>query len=684
MRLKKSIFILIMVFSFLGCKDESTFDFEENNKLEKEIPKPSDNNLTWYKPSLSTTWQWQLLGNINGSYNVEMYDVDLFDTSSETIEQLHNDGKKVICYFSAGSYEDWRDDASAFPSKTLGNDMDGWDEKWLDIRDESVKNIMTKRLDLAKEKGCDGVEPDNMDGYIEDNNAGFSLTYNDQITYNTFIANEAHQRGLSVGLKNDLNQIIELEPYFDFAINEQCNYYNECSMLEPFIKNNKAVLNVEYDSKYIENDNAEKSLCDTMESMKFQTLVLPLNLDDSFRYSCSLKDNLFNSFGTGFGGANSFKFRGESDDIWVSAVDLMLDENIATNSSYTKIVDFNATAFSNLQSYLQNAKYFTMWITKGWEESWFNIADINRAIQNGKTPVFIYWYFGDTLVSSMPTDSEIEIYKNDNQKLKTFLDKINGTKLLILEPEFNKQPVLDNSSRFIEIISDTIDSVKTDNTLISLCMTDTGNRGVDETYEKCGYENCSLGDKYEWGLVKPIYDALSNKLDFISFQEMLSQFSRDPQNPGSWEIPNPKAYSDNEIGIKNLPKRLENITNYLYSSYKKPIFLPYITIATATWDDTNSDNKIDSDEINESGYEDEVDNFYKNLNTINLKENHLFGYSIMELFDNPSHDKNGYQYFMENEYHLGVIKNSTKSDENEAIDGNIEFKEDILDTIFKN
>lgn len=41
---------------------------------------------------------------------------------------------------------------------------------------------MQARLDLAVQKGCDGVEPDNVDGY--QNNSGFPLTAQDQLAYN--------------------------------------------------------------------------------------------------------------------------------------------------------------------------------------------------------------------------------------------------------------------------------------------------------------------------------------------------------------------------------------------------------------------------------------------------------------------------------------------------------------------
>ena len=60
----------------------------------------------WYRPPVSVTWQWQLDGVVNEDYDVDLYDIDLFDSSLELIQRLQTSGKKVICYFSAGSYED--------------------------------------------------------------------------------------------------------------------------------------------------------------------------------------------------------------------------------------------------------------------------------------------------------------------------------------------------------------------------------------------------------------------------------------------------------------------------------------------------------------------------------------------------------------------------------------------------
>lgn len=200
---------------------------------------------TAWSPPPGTSWQWQLQGNLDRSYDVEMYDIDLFDTSPSTIQQLHNEGRVVICYFSAGSREDWRSDAGDFPSSAIGNPLGGWPgERWVDTRNSTVRNIMRARMDLAASKGCDGVEPDNVDGYT--NNPGFSLTSTTQLDYNRFLAEEAHARGLSIGLKNDVDQVRALEPWFDWALNEECLSYNECYQNQPFIDAGKAVFHVEY------------------------------------------------------------------------------------------------------------------------------------------------------------------------------------------------------------------------------------------------------------------------------------------------------------------------------------------------------------------------------------------------------------------------------------------------------
>jgi len=239
----------------------------------QDMPNP-DNDPEIWMPTPGTTWQWQLTGTIDESYDVEMYDVDLFDVSASTVDSLHSQGKKVVCYFSAGSWEDWRPDAAQFPNSVKGN-SNGWPgEKWLDIRDiATLGPIMEARMDLCVQKGFDGIEPDNIDGYS--NNSGFNLSYQDQITYNKWLAQKAHERGLSIGLKNDLDQVQDLVHDFDWAINEQCAQYNECDMLSPFVDNGKAVFQVEY----IEDGKTIEKFCPESLQNNFSGILKNFDLD---------------------------------------------------------------------------------------------------------------------------------------------------------------------------------------------------------------------------------------------------------------------------------------------------------------------------------------------------------------------------------------------------------------------
>jgi len=209
------------------------------------VAAPDEPDEAVWRPGPGTTWQWQLTGEIDTSYDVEMYDIDLFDAPVGVIERLHDDGRVVVCYFSAGAWEAWRPDAGRFPDQVLGND-NGWPgERWLDIRRLDVlAPLLEARLDLAVDKGCDGVEPDNVDGYTAE--TGFPLDGADQLAFNRWLAEAAHRRGLSVGLKNDLDQIPELVEHFDWALSEQCFEFAECDALLPFIDRGKAVFGVEY------------------------------------------------------------------------------------------------------------------------------------------------------------------------------------------------------------------------------------------------------------------------------------------------------------------------------------------------------------------------------------------------------------------------------------------------------
>jgi hypothetical protein len=223
----------------------------------------------WH-PALRTSWDWVLSSVPKAPYRaVSMYDIDGFNASSADVAAMHSAGMKVVCYISAGTYENWRPDASQFPASILGKG-NGWPgEKWLDVRDVQksgsvLRRIMDARLDMCHQKGFDMVELDNVDGYS--NSTGFPLTAADQLYFDATLANDSHSRDLSVLQKNDLEQIPRLLPYFDGALNEQCNQYKECTTaqngsygLNQYVAAGKPVFQAEYKlttSQFCSKDNA--------------------------------------------------------------------------------------------------------------------------------------------------------------------------------------------------------------------------------------------------------------------------------------------------------------------------------------------------------------------------------------------------------------------------------------------
>ena len=114
---------------------------------------------TPWRPAVSSSWQVQLVGTLDTSLDVSVYEVDLFDVAQADVDTLHAAGRRVVCYVSAGTFEPWRSDATAFPLAALGHAVADYpQEQWLDTRDATVRAAMTARLDLGRDKRCDGVD----------------------------------------------------------------------------------------------------------------------------------------------------------------------------------------------------------------------------------------------------------------------------------------------------------------------------------------------------------------------------------------------------------------------------------------------------------------------------------------------------------------------------------------------
>jgi len=244
----------------------------------------------WWQPAIGTSWQCVLDPDVGSlTLPVEIYDFDLFTNSASVIEELHNSGKQVMCYFSAGTYEPDRPDSaeiwadSADVGKSLADE--GWpSEYWLNIKSSKIVDIMKARIDTAFEKGCDGVDPDNVDAY-DNGGGGFSLKAADSVAYLKTLSDYAHSVGASkrsrrgkrssggigIGLKNAGGIVKDVVGFLDWVVNEQCVEYDECDTFQPFIKAGKPVFHIEYKDQ---SKNVTKD-CFGPHTSGFSTIIKP-------------------------------------------------------------------------------------------------------------------------------------------------------------------------------------------------------------------------------------------------------------------------------------------------------------------------------------------------------------------------------------------------------------------------
>ncbi len=244
------------------------------------------------KANRPLSWHIQLTGKVDTNHPELIYDIDGFNTPASTVKTLNDKGKVTICYLDMGSIENYRSDYRDFAPEALSNPNPEWpNEQWLNIlrldvpgpTGKTARQLLRARLDMCKAKGFHGVDPDMIEVYAA-SNVTFTppsrkITYADQITFNRWLADEAHARGLLIGLKGDIDQARDLAPYFDFAVNEQCHQYRECHKLDGFTKAGKPVLNIEYsgtDASFLAN------VCPSAAESGFFTMRKRMSLDAWF------------------------------------------------------------------------------------------------------------------------------------------------------------------------------------------------------------------------------------------------------------------------------------------------------------------------------------------------------------------------------------------------------------------
>jgi hypothetical protein len=255
----------------------------------------ADTSARWQPPA-GARWQYQLESTDRGAASTggidvgiceppaaggacvrpKVFDIDLYQdgrisgndhtVNTAAVNAIHRRGAHAICYVSAGTAERFRPDYDNYVrfDRRIGHRLLGKpfsdrfsNEYWLNLnngrgqRDFVLRQLATRTRKCAA-AGFDAIEYDVVDAYAQGERVtGWRISAHTQLVFDKALAKIAHENGLSVGLKNDLGQVPKLEPEFDFAINEQCFQYRECTNnpspgYRAFTRDGKAVFQVEY------------------------------------------------------------------------------------------------------------------------------------------------------------------------------------------------------------------------------------------------------------------------------------------------------------------------------------------------------------------------------------------------------------------------------------------------------
>lgn len=217
-------------------------------------------------PTTPQSWDYRIAKVVTASAQ-QVVNQDVWDASAASIASLHRAGKKVICYFSAGTWEydnfsrgiinraltdrngngvvdgtgnvaEARAVSEAiqkdqrtyrYGGRTLamsadqltfkavaGSTLPGWDEYVYRIAGftaESrsaahslLRQLMLGHMARAAAIGCDALEPDNIDAY---SNVKDGITAANQYAFNKWLADSAHANAQKILLKNDLAQVAD-------------------------------------------------------------------------------------------------------------------------------------------------------------------------------------------------------------------------------------------------------------------------------------------------------------------------------------------------------------------------------------------------------------------------------------------------------------------------------------------
>jgi hypothetical protein len=258
------------------------------------VPVPGTINLP---PTGKIGWDWQIGAsgdsNVTVPAGVTLLDVDGFNISAAKVASLKAQGIYTICYLDVGSWEPGRPDSDQYPAYLkIKKDPDWPAEYFLDITDvwkpnSVLASILRNRFKMCADKGFDAIEPDNLQN---DENAKGLITLQQQLDFNGWVADTAHEYNLAAFQKNGPDKILSKDKTgkmmvekFDAILNEECQQYTECAPLAEYVKRGKLALNTEYNQTL----NCTTSNTYTINSIRKDLGLTGGNMSGYKRESCN-------------------------------------------------------------------------------------------------------------------------------------------------------------------------------------------------------------------------------------------------------------------------------------------------------------------------------------------------------------------------------------------------------------
>lgn len=253
-----------------------------------------------------------------------------------------------------------------------------------------------------------------------------------------------------------------------------------------------------------------------------------------------------------------------------------------------------------------NVNSVTIWITRDWQEHWYSAEQIQtRFIDQGYTPVFIFYWFADE-VSPKFVEQNWDAYMEDLARFTRFIEPLKGEKLVILNPEFNQNGI-GQYDRFNDLLIDSMQLVRqADDTKVSFCVGDFGDYSL-------------IRDPHNWQHFHPSIARAVKEADFISFQEMRAVTRNSQQD------------------IEKTAYRSLEFAKYLHKTYNKPTFLAYL--ALSSYGDKGEATQAD------------VIEQISSLLPVFRAQSDLIGFNNFHLVDVPYH----VGYFNEAEKNFGLL-----------------------------